>query len=46
MPETKDVKSRWKDVGIALKHLFKPQKKLDQETLEVELEAFAKEKGL
>ncbi len=53
MPETKDLKSRWKDVLVALKYLFKPsnatnnapKKILDQETVEKELEEFAKIKG-
>lgn len=53
MPETKDLKSRWKDVLIALKHLFKysdaepaaPKKILDQATVEMEVNNFIKIKG-
>ncbi len=48
MPETNDTKSRWKDVFIALKHLFKTpeeKKKLDQATVEKELAEFTKING-
>lgn len=55
MPETKDFKSRWQDVFIALKHLFKysnsdadnnaPKKILDQATVENEVNNFIKIKG-
>lgn len=53
MPETKDLKSRFKEVGTAIKHLFKPEqsepehpkKVLDQPTIEKELSEFVKING-
>ena len=48
MPE-KDLKARLKNVGLALKHLFKPEEEqkniLDQSTIEKEAQEFVKAKG-
>ena len=44
MPE-KDLKTRLKEVLIALRHVFKKQKVLDQATLDKEAEIFAKMSG-